>query len=819
MTELAFGILAENFAISLLGIATALLAIGYLGAPFPIWGITIIAAAWGFGLPLPLIAVLLIGVAIGCVPAIRARLISGPIMQIMRAMKLMPAISDTERIALEAGSTWVDGELFSGKPNFERIRQEKLPQLTAEEQAFLDGPVEKVCSMVTDWEIFTHHDLPDRVWAYLKQERFLGMIVPKEYGGHGFSAICHSEVIQKLTSRSIPLAVTVMVPNSLGPAELIHHYGTQEQKNYYLPRLARGEEIPCFALTEPGAGSDAGSLVSNGELFKGQDGKIYMKLNWEKRYITLAAVSTLIGLAIKLRDPHNLLGKGEELGITCVLVPATTKGVVLGKRHNPMGVPFYNCPTSGKDVVVSIDQIIGGAAGAGIGWRMLMECLAAGRAISLPAQSLGTTKLTARVTSAYSAVREQFGVSINKFEGVEERLARILGLAYLMDSSRRFTAGAVDSGIKPAVVSAIAKCYMTELARVVINDGMDILGGAGISRGPHNLLANPYIGTPIGITVEGANILTRSMIIFGQGAIRCHPFAYREFRAVEAGDAVEFDKAFWGHIGFVARNACRSVLLSITRGRLFSAPGGKTKRYYQKLAWASASFSLMSDIAMGTLAGKLKFKEKLTGRYADALSWMYLATATLRRFEDEGSKAEQLPYLRWSMDYCFAEIQKAFDGIFRNFDVPVLRSILGGPVAFWSGLNRFGSEPTDRQAHALVRSVLQPSAMRDDLTRGIFMPHSQDEALRLFEGAFEAVHEATEAYKKVRSAIQAKKLPKKLPPKVAVKMALDQGIISQDEANVIEQAALLRQKAIQVDSFKLEEFQTGHLESSRRLTG
>jgi acyl-CoA dehydrogenase len=819
MSGAGFGLLSENLFLSLSLIGLGALIVGFNGAPFIVWGVLVLGSAWGFGAPSFVLGLLAAVVAIGSIRPLRAQLVSRPVMKLLKAMKLMPAISETEKIALEAGSTWVDGELFSGKPNFDRIRNEKMPSLSAEEQKFLNGPVEQLCSMVTDWEIFTHHDLPDRVWAYLKKERFFGMIVPKEYGGHGFSAICHSEVVQKLTSRSVPLAVTVMVPNSLGPAELILHYGTDAQKNYYLPRLARGEEIPCFALTESGAGSDAGSMTSSGEIFKAADGKIYMKLNWEKRYITLAAVSSLIGLAVKLRDPSNLLGKGTDLGITCVLVPANTSGVVLGKRHNPMGVPFYNCPTSGHEVVLSIDQIIGGAAGAGNGWRMLMECLAAGRAISLPAQSLGTAKLTARAASAYSAIREQFGVSINKFEGVEERLARVVGLTYLMDSTRRFTAGAVDSGLKPAVISAIAKCYMTELSRTVINDGMDILGGAGISRGPRNLLANPYIGIPIGITVEGANILTRSMIIFGQGAIRCHPFAYREFQAVESGNVHEFDSAFWGHIGFVVRNFCRSSLLSVTRGRLAAAPFGKTRRYYQKLAWSSASFALMSDMAMGTLAGSLKFKEKLTGRYADALAWMYLATATLRRFEADGSKAEHLPYLHWSMNYCFAEIQKAFDGIFRNFDVPVIGTILRWPIAFWSSLNRFAHEPSDRQAHALIRSVVQPTAFRNDLTAGIFVPHSGDDVLRLYEGAFEAIHEASVAYKKVRAAIASKKLPKKLAPKVAVKMALDQGIITKDEANIIDQAAALRTKAIQVDSFKLDDFQTGHLESSQRKTG
>ena len=621
-----FGMLAEW---SLVGgwllLAATAVTLGFVGVSLIVWTLATGALFWLLGAPIALWILVGIPLVVMNLAPIRRNLVSRFVMDIMNKLKLVPVISETERVALEAGTTWVDAELFSGKPNFNRLRTESYSDLTPEEQQFIDGPVAEVCRMVTDWEIYKHKDLPPEVWSYLKEKGFFGMIVPKEFGGLGFSARAQSEVVARLAAHSTTLCVTVMVPNSLGPAELLAHYGTQAQKEHYLPRLASGAEIPCFALTEPNAGSDAGSMTSSGLVFKDADGQVKVRLNWNKRYITLAAVSSLIGLAVKLRDPDNLLGQGEAPGITCVLVPADAAGVILGRRHNPMGVPFFNCPTEGQDVVVSVDQIVGGAAFAGRGWTMLMECLAAGRAISLPSQATGGVKHVAALTSAYSTVRRQFGVAIGKFEGIEEPLARITGLAYLMEAARIYTVGAVDSGKKPSVVSAIAKYNQTELARKAVNDGMDILGGAAISRGPRNMIANAYTGMPISITVEGANILTRCLIVFGQGAIRCHPYAYQEVKALQDGDLPAFDKAFWGHIGHVVRNSCRSLLLSLTRGRLARVPVSPAKRYYQKLAWASASFAIMSDVAMGTLGGGLKMKEKLTGRYADVLSWMYFA--------------------------------------------------------------------------------------------------------------------------------------------------------------------------------------------------
>ncbi|MDX1532201.1 MAG: acyl-CoA dehydrogenase, partial [Rhodothermales bacterium] len=497
-------------------------------------------------------------------PPIRRNTLSKGIMTGMKKLGFLPQISDTEKTAIEAGTVWVDGELFSGKPDFRRLLNEAYPDLTPEERAFLDGPVEEACRMTDDWDVMQRKDLPEEVWAHLREHKFFGLIIPEEYGGLGFSASANSAVVAKLSSRNQVLGITVMVPNSLGPAELLVHYGTQEQKDHYLPRLASGEDIPAFALTEPQAGSDAGGISSTGEVFRGDDGELYVRLNWKKRYITLAAISTVLGLAFKLKDPDNLLGKGTDLGITAALVPTKTEGVVLGKRHDPLGIPFYHCPTEGHDVVLPLEfTLIGGKAGAGKGWKMLMESLAAGRGISLPATATGGTKAVYRVASAHAAVRKQFGLPIGKFEGIEEPLARIGGWAYLTEAARRYTNGGLDQGAAPAVVTAMMKYNTTELFRKAVNDGMDILGGNGISRGPRNTLAHAYIGLPVSITVEGANILTRTLMIFGQGAIRCHPYALREMQALMAWDVKAFDAAFWPHIGHVIRNAFRAVGLSL----------------------------------------------------------------------------------------------------------------------------------------------------------------------------------------------------------------------------------------------------------------
>jgi len=783
-----------------------LLLFGYTGAPLWLWAVAGFFALVGVGAPVWLITTFLALAIIFNIKAIRRTLVSAPLMKFLDAMNILPAISETEQTAIEAGTVWVEGELFSGKPDMKRLSSEPYPDLTDKEREFLDGPAEELCKMVDDWKVFQKKDFDEKTWRFLRGHKFFGLIIPEKYGGLNFSANAHSAIIGKLASRCGPLATTVMVPNSLGPAELLMHYGTQDQKDHYLPRLAKGEEMPCFALTEPNAGSDAGAMQSTGEVFKGEDGELYLKLNWNKRYITLAAISTVIGLAFKLYDPENLLGKGEDLGITCALIPSDTDGVVLGKRHDPLGVPFYNCPTRGEDVIVPADAIIGGVDGAGNGWRMLMESLSVGRGISLPAQAAGGAKTAVRTVGAYAAIRKQFGLNIGKFEGIEEPMARIGGFSYLMEAARIYTCGALDKGAKPAVVTAIAKYNFTELGRKIINDSMDILGGAGISRGPRNLLANSYIATPIAITVEGANILTRTLMIFGQGAIRSHPYAYKEIEALMKKDAVAFDNAFWKHIGHVVQNKVRAFVLSITRGRLARSPvKGPAAKYYQKLAWASASFAFMADIALGSYGGALKMKEKLSGRYADILSWMYLTTATLRRYEAEGLRKEDRDFFEWSMQYAFWQIQEAFDGIYSEIRMPGFSWVFRGPVALWSRINRIGSQPSDELGHRVAQAMQIPGEQRNRLTEGIFVTDSTDEAIGKYENALKLIVQTWPVYKKLYKATKAKEIPK-APVLEQIEPALSKDIISKDEADLVKKTEEARNDAIQVDEFTLEEY-------------
>ncbi|MBD2066351.1 acyl-CoA dehydrogenase [Leptolyngbya sp. FACHB-671] len=795
--------------ISIPSLILLLLLFGYLGVPLWMWSLYVAATLLVINAPILGWSIFGVVAVILNVPWLRRTLITGPVMGGIQTLKLLPSISETERAAIEAGTVWVDGEFFSGAPNFRRMRSEPYPQLPPEIQTFLDGPVEQVCRMATDWEIQRRKDLPPAVWSYLKEERFFGLMIPKEYGGLGFSNLAYSAVMVKLASRSFIHTATVGVTNSLGPAKLLLNYGTQAQKDYYLPRLARGEEIPCFALTEPTAGSDAASITSQGVVFQDENGKLCLRLTFRKRYITLGTIATLIGLAFKLRDPDNLLGKGEDVGITCALIPANTPGVVLGRRHDPMGVPFYNSPIEGRDVIVPIDQIIGGVEQAGQGWKMLMQTLAAGRGISFPATCTGIAKLITRVTSAHTTVRRQFGLSIGRFEGVEEPLARIGGLTYLMDAARIYTCGAVDKGEKPSVVSAIAKYQFTELSRKLINDGMDVLGGSGICRGPRNLLSSIYIATPIPITVEGSNILTRTMMIFGQGAIRCHPYIYQEVQALNRGDAIAFDHALWHHMGLIVRNGFRAGLLSVSRGYLAPAPvSGPTAQFYRKLAWASTTFALMTDLALIGFGGNLKRREKLTGRFADVLSWMYLGMATLRRFEAEGQNPEDLPAVRWAMQYAFAQIQQGFEGIFANFSIPVLGPLFWCPVLAWWRLNSIGALPSDELGSTIAQQLQIPGAIRDRLTPGIYVPDHPDEALGRLEQAFRLSSQAEAIFKTIKTASRDGKLPQ-MKPQQLIDAALTAGVITEDDAALLREAESARNDAIQVDSFTLEEYQHG----------
>lgn len=805
----------------IVGSVILLLLIGYFGLPLIVWAVAGLAILVGFGAPTGFIIAFAAVMLVFLIKPLRTMIVSGVVLKVMQKLGIVPSISATERTALEAGVVWVEKDLFSGKPDFAKILNEPYAKLTQEEIDFVNGPVEELCKICNPWKIWKNRDVPPEAWDYIKKKGFLGMIIPKEYGGLGFSAMAHSEVVMKIASRSLPTSISVMVPNSLGPAELLIHYGTEKQKNYWLPRLAKGDEIPCFGLTEPLAGSDAGSITSSGVVFKGQDGKLYIKLSWNKRWITLAAISTVIGMAFRLRDPENLLGKGEDLGITCALIPAKTPGVVLGRRHDPLTIPFYNCPTQGTDVVVSLeDAVVGGAAGCGQGWSMLMECLAAGRGISLPAQSTGGAKLAYRTASSHALVRKQFGVSIGKFEGVEEPLARIGATTYGLEAMRRFTLGALDKGLKPPVVTAMMKYQATEMGRRAVNDAMDILGGAGISLGHRNLIAEGYVATPIGITVEGANIMTRTLIIFGQGALRCHPYAFDEVSAIESGDVKKFDTAFWGHIGHIVSNTCRSILLSLTRGYIATAPSGthsKVKIHYRRLTWASATFAILADIAMGSLGGQLKMKEKITGRFADIFAHMYMSTCVLRRFKEEGQREEDLPYVQFFLKDSMAHIQNGFDGLFDNLKIPGLRWFFKGFLGAWSRINSIGSQATDGWSHLISSSMLTAGAQRDRLTDGIYWvaeyshgldkvkaAANSDQTARL-ENAFIIVTKAEAAERKIRSAIKSGSIPKK-KGKASWDDALAKKIISDEEYKLLSDADKVRFDAILVDDYNEDEY-------------
>jgi acyl-CoA dehydrogenase len=738
-------------------------------------------------------------------PAIRKNLVTRQIIVLIKYLKLLPKISQTEKTALKSGTVWVDGDLFSGNPNFRSIFSQNYPTLNEEEKSFINNEVEELCAMCIDSDVYKNKDLSPQTWQYLKDKKFFGMIIPKKYGGLGFSAFGHSCVIQKLSSRSVPLAITTMVPNSLGPAELLLHYGTKEQQNYYLPRLAVGLEVPCFALTEPMAGSDATSIVSNGVIFKDEDGEIKIRLNWNKRYITLGAVATVIGLAFQMRDPENLLGKGNDLGITCALIPNNTKGVRQGRRHDPLGTPFVNSPLNGENVVVGLNAVIGGADGIGRGWKMLMECLAAGRGISLPSTSAGGAKLVARVTTAYSNIRQQFGLSIGKFEGVEKVLARIIGKTYTLEAMRSFTAGAIDAGSKPAVITAIVKYHATEMFREVVSDGMDIMGGGAIIRGKKNLLANAYFSVPISITVEGANIMTRSLIHFGQGAIMCHPFVYKEIEALEKNDVTAFDKALFGHIAHFFGNIARSLFLSLSRGFFHrSSTGGIIGKYEKKLAWASASFAVLADVAIIKFGGNLKRKEKLNGRFGDILSMMYMAICVLKKFDVEGRKTEDEALINYIMKDLFGKMQNAFDGLWHNLFSSWIAFFIT-PIAFYSKINSFVCPSKDDLENNLVRKALKSGEFRNNLTSGIYLPKDQDQSLAKLENTLILFEKSEVVLMRIKKAIKENLLPQKDAEEL-LDIAEQKNIIDRADVLLFRQAKEAIYDVVQVDEYSLEDY-------------
>jgi acyl-CoA dehydrogenase len=716
----------------------------------------------------------------------------------------LPAMSQTEREAIDAGTVWWDAELFSGRPDWAKLLAVPQPKLTAEEQSFLDNETEQLCAMVSDWETTEiYQDLPPQAWQFIKDKGFLGMIIPKRYGGREFSATMHSQVIQKLASRCGVAAVHVMVPNSLGPAELLLNYGTEEQKNHYLPRLAKGLEIPCFGLTSPHAGSDAAAIPDFGIVCKGSwEGNeiLGMRVTWEKRYITLGPISTLLGLAFRLRDPDHLLGKQVDVGITCALVPSHTPGVNIGRRHNPLNAVFQNGPNWGKDVFMPLDWIIGGPKMAGQGWRMLMECLAAGRSISLPSSSTGYCKLAARATGAYARVRSQFKTPIGKFEGIEEPLARIGANLYTMDAARAMTAGAVDLGEKPSVISAIVKYHLTERGRALVNDAMDILGGKGICLGPNNFIGRSYQQLPIAITVEGANILTRNLIVFGQGAIRCHPYVLREMQAARDGDLAAFDRALFGHVRHVVANEARAFFTAITGSRFVSVPSAaapQARRYYQHLTRMSSALAYAADISMLALGGSLKRRERISARLGDVLSMLYLASATLKRFEDEGRQEADLPLLRWSLEDALARAADALHGALANFPVPFVGALLR--LAIFPLGRRF-APPSDALGHAVARLLIAPSSTRDRLCAGMYLPRAESDPLGCLEAALDAAIRAEAVEARIRAA-QKSGLVGGSGPEELAQGAFAAKIISGEELSLLKRAAQLRDEVIRVDDF------------------
>src|SRR5438105_324217 len=753
----------------------ALLALSWSAALLPAWVNGVLSAAF-----------VLVAVVLNVTP-LRRLLVSDRILAMFR--KVMPPMSQTERDAIEAGTVWCDAEPFSGRPNRARRLAVPPPALTSEEQHVLDHEGDALCAMVTDWETTNvYKDLPPHAWQTIKDKGFLGMSIAKEYGGLGFSAYAHSEVMTKLSTHSGTISVTVMVPNSLGPGELLQHYGTEAQKRYYLPRLAKGVEIPCFALTNPHAGSDAAAIPDYGIVCIGEhDGKrvLGLRVTWEKRYITLGPVATLLGLAIRAYDPDHLVGDQEDVGITCALIPTTHPGVEIGRRHMPLNAVFQNGPTWGRDVFIPMDWIIGGQPMLGHGWRMLMESLAAGRGISLPASSTGMAKLAVRTTGGYARVRQQFKTPIGMFEGIEEPLARMGGNLYMMDATRVLTARAVDLGEKPAVLSGITKLHLTERGRKVVTDAMDIAGGKGICMGPSNFIGAAYMQLPVLITVEGANILTRSLIVFGQGAIRCHPFVLKEIEATRETDRAKastaFDAAVFGHLRFTLANLARTLVMGFTGSHFVRVPSNiapETRRYYQQLTRFSAALAFLSDVSMGSLGGALKRKEKLSARLGDVLSLLYLCSATLKRYEVEGRQSGDAPLMHWAIWDAMFNAQNALEGVISNFPNRLVAALMRRVVF---PLGRPYVIPSDKLGHEVARLLIEPSATRERLTAGAYISRDPDDPGNLIERALAATIAAAPVEAKIRAATREGRLALAPPPGAATLWL----IVSAQPADVI----------------------------------
>ncbi|QHJ10628.1 Acyl-coenzyme A dehydrogenase [Paraglaciecola mesophila] len=740
------------------------------------------------------------------VESLRKKYLTAPILDTYK--KIMPEMSSTERDAIDAGTVWWDGEIFSGNPNWQALHSIPQARLSAEEREFLDGPVAQVCQMVNDWDI-THKDtdLTPEVWQFLKDNKFFAMIIKKQYGGLEFSAYAQSRVLQKLSGVSAVLSTTVGVPNSLGPGELLQHYGTKDQQDHYLPRLASGEEIPCFALTGPEAGSDAGSLPDSGIVCKGEwEGKevIGLRLTFDKRYITLAPVATVIGLAFKMYDPDGLIGDKEDIGITCALLPRDTKGMEIGNRHFPLNVPFQNGPIRGTDIFVPLDFIIGGVEMAGQGWRMLVECLSVGRCITLPSASAGGAKSIALATGAYARIRRQFKMPVGKMEGVEEMLASIGGNAYLMDAVTSLTTKAVDLGEKPSVVSAICKYHLTEKMRQLVNDAMDVHGGKGVMLGPNNYLGRGYQGAPIAITVEGANILTRNMMIYGQGAMRSHPFVLKELYAASNEDKEQglndFDDAVFGHIGFAISNTFRSIWFSLTGARLAGAPfDDETAVYYRSLQRFSSNLALLSDVSMAVLGGELKRRERISARLGDVLSYIYLASAVLKRYDDQGRLKEDLPLVHWAMQDCLFKLETALIELFENFPSKVMGVML---KAIIMPFGRSYQRPSDKIEHKIASILQSHNGSRSRLGEGQHFGE-QDCLMGDLEQTLKDVLASEPVFDKVCKAAN-ERYPFTGLDAIAQK-GLELEVITEQEAELLKRTEAGRLRTINVDDFDPKE--------------
>ncbi|MBV9531872.1 MAG: acyl-CoA dehydrogenase [Bradyrhizobium sp.] len=726
----------------------------------------------------------------------RRDFITKPIFSFARTA--LPSMSDTEREALCAGDVWWDAELFTGQPDWSKLLSYPQAILTDEERAFLNGPLDELCAMLDDWKInFEWRDLPKQAWEFIKREKFFGMIIPKDYGGLGFSPYAHSEVVRKLSSRSLSAAVTVMVPNSLGPGELLMRFGTKDQREKWLPRLADGRDIPCFGLTSPEAGSDAASMVDSGIICEGTfEGRevLGLRLNWHKRYITLGPVATLLGLAFKAYDPDHLVGEQEELGITVAIIPTHLPGIQIGRRHLPAMQAFQNGPNWGRDVFIPLDYVVGGKEQLGQGWKMLMAALAAGRGISLPSLSAAGATCAARVSGAYARIRQQFGIAIGSFEGIEEPLARIAGTAYLLDAARRLTCAGLNEGRHPAVISAIMKLQATERMRIAIDDAMDIHGGKAVIDGPQNYLGGLYRSVPVAITVEGANILTRNLIVFGQGALRAHPYLLNEMSALSDADPGRgldaFDDVFWKHVGHSFKTMLRAFGHSWTFGAFAPAPdGGAATSFYRQLSRYSAAFALCADVALLTLGGALKRKEMLSARFGDILSELYLLSGALKRWQDEGRQRQDLALLEWCMANGFKTIENRLAEILANLP----NRLVGTVLKFL--IQPFGARvigPSDRLVHQCARIVLEPSAARDRLTADL--SHVEDDGGRArLEQAFLLVAAAEHAAKQMRAA--------RLHD---WNEAVKRGVISRVEADKLAAAHEAVAKVIEVDDFPPE---------------